>query len=335
MKAKFITKAGRVGYWILFLILAAAEVGSIYIALTDSIDEAPIFAVASVVWIIPAILCLRTAIFSVGAELTLERDRLTGRWRGREFSCPLSDVTMLYCLSSKKGGDYLYLCTKEGSYHFLGLTNAEAMRDRIAAEIPLPADCKNASDDLLQTKLQEKKRIAAKWNWLVLVVGLLLVVTGGGGLFALAKKLHLLIALSCIVVAVIAVIGLNRISGIAYWYNLLRNRVKKEITRRKIGSIDDYPKGYTDVVKVIYQEGYAFRVIVQRVEEGYICIDEYWDDELDPPAWVKDEDLDLDEEPMGGEEEDTPTFFKTLQEADEYLAEEWSCLDVDETVYFE
>lgn len=350
MKAKFISTAVRVGYFILFLILVAAEVGSIYITLTDFNEETAIFAASTVIWIVPAILCLLTAILSGGAELTLDRGRLAGTYRHREFRCAVADVKMLYCHSSKKGGEYLYLRTSEGSYHFFGITNAEEMRNRIAAELPLPADCRNASDELLQTRLNEKKRIFAKWNGLTIAVALVLVAAGGGGLFALAKKLHLFIALSCAAVAVIAAICLTRISKIASWHKLLRDRLHKEFTRRKIGNIDDYPKGYTDVVKVIYQENYEFRVIVRKTEEGYVCVDEYWNEELDPPAWEPDvadinwsdvvgelfnEDEDEDEEEETEDGDDSPKVFKTMKELDEYLDEEGSVFDVEEIVYFE
>ena len=327
MKAKFLTKAGRVGHFILFVILLAAEVGCVYIALTGSTEEASIFAMGSVVWIIPAILCLIAAILSGGAELTLERGRLTGRWRGREFSCPLSDVKMLYCDISQKGGDYLYLRTSEGSYHFFGMRNAEEMRDAIAAALPLPADCRNASDEMLADKHKERKKIATRWNLLMLAVLVLLVAMGIAGLVCLSRNAPIYLSVgSCALVMILAVC-LSIVSGRAYWSKQEQIRLSKEINRRKIGGVEDYPKGYNDVVKVIYYLDYEARLVIYRTEEGYTYHEEYWDNEEveNAPYWQKDE----------YDTEDRPPVLATMEELDDYLYEELGILGFDETVWME
>jgi hypothetical protein len=350
MKAKFLTKAGRVGYFILFLILLAAEVGSVYIALTDFSEETSVFAVAAVVWLIPALLSLLTVLFSSGAELTLERGKLTGRWRDREFSCPLSDVQMLYCNTSKKGGDYLYLRTSQGSYHFLGMRNAEQMRDAIAAALPLPADCVNLSDSMLEDRKKAKKKIYIGWSLAVVAMGALLIGAGIVGVICLRCNLPIYLSAGAFILVMIVSVILSVVFGKSSWYHLQWERLQKEINRRKIGNIDQYPEGYTDVVKVIYYLDYMARLIICRTDGGYTLTEECWEDEGDPPKWMTDEDYaqahdpdedDLDEADDEEEDDDdldedeTPRHFATMEALEEYLQEEYAFLGFDEIVYFD
>ena len=348
MKAKFLTKAGRVGYFILFLLLIAAEVGSVYIVLTDFSEETSVFAVAAVIWLIPALLSLLTVIFSSGAELTLERGKLTGRWRGREFSSPLSDVQMLYCNTSKKGGDYLYLRTGQGSYHFLGMRNAEEMRDAIAAALPLPADCANLSDSMLEDRKKAKKKIYVGWSLSVVAMGALLIGAGIVGVICLRRHLPIYLTVAAFILVMIVAMALSVVSGKSSWHHFQWERLQKELNRRKIGNIDDYPEGYTDVVKVIYYWDYEERVIICRTDDGYTLTEEFWEDDVDFPKWVKDEDyaqvhdpdgddLDEDEEEDGddSDEDETPRHFATIEALEELLKEEYAILGFDETVYFD
>ena len=336
MKAKFLTKAGKAGHFILFLLLMVAEAGSVYIALTNYNEETSVFAAAAVIWPIPALLSLLTVIFSSGAELTLERGRLIGRWRGREFSCPLSDVQMVYCNSAKKGGEYLYLRTGQGSYHFLGMRNAEQMRDAIAAALPLPADCVNLSDSMLEDRIKAKKKIYVRWSLSVLAMIALLIGAGIGGVICLRRNLPMYLIAGVFILVMIVAMALSVVSGKSSWHQLQWERLQKEINRRKIGNIDDYPEGYTDVVKVIYYLDYEARLVICRTDEGYTLTDETWEEEGNPPKWVKDEDylhendidLDLDED-------ETPPLFATVEELEEYLQEEYAILGFDETVYFD
>ncbi|MBQ7324587.1 MAG: hypothetical protein IJW98_02470 [Clostridia bacterium] len=348
MKAKFLTKAGRVGYFILFLLLIAAEVGSVYIVLTDFSEETSVFAVAAVIWLIPALLSLLTVIFSSGAELTLERGKLTGRWRGREFSSPLSDVQMLYCNTSKKGGDYLYLRTGQGSYHFWGMRNAEEMRDAIAAALPLPADCANLSDSMLEDRKKAKKKIYVGWSLSVVAMGALLIGAGIVGVICLRRHLPIYLSVGAFILVMIMAMALSVVSGKSSWHHFQWERLQKEINRRKIGNIDDYPEGYTDVVKVIYYWDYEERVIICHTDDGYTLTEEFWEDDVDSPKWVKDEDyaqvhdpdgddLDEDEEEDDDDpdEDETPRHFATIEALEEHLKEEYAILGFDETVYFD
>lgn len=348
MKAKFLTKAGRVGHFILFLLLIAAEVGSIYIVLTDFSEETSVFAVAAVIWLVPALLSLLAVVFSSGAELTLERGRLTGRWRGREFSCPLSDVQMLYCNSSKKGGEYLYLRTSQGSYHFLGMRNAEEMRDAIAAALPLPADCVNLFDSMLEDRKKAKKKIYVGWSLSVLAMIALLIGVGIVGVICLRRNLPIYLTVAAFILVMIVAMSLSVVSGRSSWHQLQWERLQKEINRRKIGNIDQSPEGYTDVVKVIYYLDYMARLIICRTDGGYTLTEECWEDEGESPKWMTDEDYaqahDLDEgDPDEDDDEDeddldedeTPRHFATMEALEEHLQEEYAILGFDETVYFD
>jgi hypothetical protein len=230
------------------------------------------------------------------------------------------------------------------------MRNAEEMRDAIAAALPLPADCVNLSDSMLEDRKKAKKKIYVRWSLSVLAMIALLIGVGIVGVICLRRHLPIYLTVAAFILVMIVALSLSVVSGKSSWYQLQWERLQKEINRRKIGNIDDYPEGYTDVVKVIYYLDYEARLIVCHIDGGYTLTEECWEDEGDPPKWMTDEDYaqahdpdeddpdeddDEEEDDDDLDEDETPRHFATMEALEEYLQEEYAFLSFDETVYFD
>ena len=161
----------------------------------------------------------------------------------------------------------------------------------------------------------------------MVAVVLLALAAGLGGIFILARELSYVLASAVFGLAMILILCLSIVSGRAYWSKQEQIRLSKEINRRKIGGVEDYPKGYKDVVKVIYYLDYEARLVIYRTDEGYTYHEEYWDNEEveNAPYWQKDE----------YDTEDRPPVLATMEELDDYLYEELGILGFDEIVWME
>ena len=217
MKAKFLAKAGRFVNWLALVILLVCEVYACVVVLTNFNQETAIFAVAGVVALIPTVVCFLNARYSSGAELVLQKDRVIGKWRGKSIDCPLATITKLYASGNEKDGGYLHLCTTQGNYCFFGMLNSTQMADAICAALPLPAQCRNASDELLLEQLKEKKRMTTRWGILTVAVALLALAAGVGGILVLARELSYLFAIVAFGLAMVLVLCLTVVSGRGYW----------------------------------------------------------------------------------------------------------------------